>query len=398
LLRFQPSIDEVSKHSFYHHVTVRTEETYISYAPNPLLSTKPTQASKVNFKWLVGTIFSMETLVDDIGSFPLPPATSREQFESAYAIARRVISEGKDVKEDKFLIKNFYNIIVDSFKKKCQTGLDVINYPQHYDMHNQFAEVILKAMEKGTYEVDPKKAIIPEVYVINREAKELSEELGRKISLRICITGPMELYLKMVGKIVYRDILLMFAETVRRFAKNAMLDSKYVKTEVVSLDEPSFGFQEISAEKDTILDVMERAFDFAGVVKQIHLHSPSRITDMLEIKNLDVVSLEYAASPKSINAVSKKLLENANKQIRVGISRTDINNIIAELYEKGITKPNTEQLVENEEVIRKRFLLAKEKFGETMTFTGPDCGLGGWPTQEAAQLLLERTARAVKRA
>jgi methionine synthase II (cobalamin-independent) len=33
-----------------------------------------------------------------------------------------------------------------------------------------------------------------------------------------------------------------------------------------------------------------------------------------------------------------------------------------------------------------------------MTFTGPDCGLGGWPTQEAAQLLLTRTVKAVKTA
>jgi 5-methyltetrahydropteroyltriglutamate--homocysteine methyltransferase len=340
----------------------------------------------------------METLVDDIGSFPLPSTIGREQFERAYTLARKALNEGKDIKKDAFLLKNFYSVIVDSFRKKCQTGLDIANYPQHYDMHSQFTEVIEKAMEKGSYEVEEKHAMIPEVHVISNEAKALSEGFERKISLRVCITGPMELYLKMVGKTVYKDILLMFAETVRRFAKNAILDSKYIKTEVVSLDEPSFGFQEISADKNTILEAMEKAFNFTGVIKQIHLHAPSRITDMLEIKNLGVVSLEYAASPKNIDAVSKRLLEAADKQIRIGISRTDINNIIAELYEKGITKPNAEQLVESEEIIQKRFLKAREKFGETMTFTGPDCGLGGWPTQEAAQLLLERTARAVKKA
>jgi len=338
----------------------------------------------------------MEILVDDIGSFPLPPTIGKEQFERAYALARKALNQGKDIREDEFLLKNFYNIIIDSFRKKCQTGLDVVNYPQHYDMRNQFAEVIRKAMEKGTYEVEEKVAVIPEVHVISNEAKALSEEFGRKILLRVCITGPMELYLKMIGKTAYKDILLMFAETAKRFAKNAIINSKHVKTEIVSLDEPSFGFQEISAEKDTLSDVMERAFDFPGVVKQIHLHSPSRIADILETKNLDVVSLEYAASPKNIDTISKKLLETTGKRIRIGISRTDINNIIAELYEKGITKPNTEQLVEDEETIRKRFQKAKEKFGETMTFTGPDCGLGGWPSQEAAQLLLKRTVKAVK--
>jgi 5-methyltetrahydropteroyltriglutamate--homocysteine methyltransferase len=90
------------------------------------------------------------------------------------------------------------------------------------------------------------------------------------------------------------------------------------------------------------------------------------------------------------------MLDQSDKQIRVGVSRTDINSIIAELYEKGITKPNAEQLVEDEKIIRKRFETAKDKYGDRMTFTGPDCGLGGWPTQEAAQLLLTRTVRAIK--
>ena len=38
----------------------------------------------------------------------------------------------------------------------------------------------------------------------------------------------------------------------------------------------------------------------------------------------------------------------------------------------------------------------KERFGETLSFTGPDCGLGGWPTQKSAELLLKRTVNAVK--
>ena len=142
---------------------------------------------------------------------------------------------------------------------------------------------------------------------------------------------------------------------------------------------------------------MEKAFSFNnGVVKQVHLHSASRIREVLEIENLDVVSLEYAASPKNIEAVSKKMLEKSDKTIRVGIARTDIDAIFAELYEKGITKPSPEQMVENEETIKRRFSTAKTKYGERLTFTGPDCGLGGWPSQEAAQLLLKRTVNAVK--
>lgn len=338
----------------------------------------------------------MDTLVDDVGSFPLPHYVDRQLFNRAHVLAIEALIKGKDIRKDDFLLNNFHRVIIDSFRKKRQAGLDVVNYPQHYDMHRQFMDTVHEAMDKGTYVVDEKHAIIPEVQVISQEAKQLCEETGKKVLLRICVTGPMELYLKEIGTTPYKDILLMFAETVRRFAKNSILNLKYVKTEVVSLDEPSLGFQDVSVDKDTMLDFMEKAFDFNGVIKQIHLHSPSRVANILEIKNLDVLSFEYAASPRNIEAISRKVLEGADKQIRVGISRTDIDSIMAELYEKGITKPNPEQLVESEETIRKRFETAKEKYGHRMTFTGPDCGLGGWPTQEAAQLLLKRTVNVVK--
>lgn len=338
----------------------------------------------------------MDTLVDDVGSFPLPSYVDRNTFNRAYDLARQAIIEGRDVMKDDFLSSKFCKIVIDSFKKKCAAGLDVINYPQHYDMYRQFAEPIHGVMKEGTYVVDEKQAFIPEMHVINEAARGLSEELGRRVMLRACITGPMELYLKEVGTVPYKDILLMFAETVRRFAGNSILNSKYVKTEAVSLDEPSFGFQDISADRDTVLEVLENAFDFKGVTKQIHLHSSSRVSDLLDVENVDVLAFEYAASPRNIESLSRQMLDKADKQMRVGVSRTDIDSITAELYDKGVAMPTATQMVESEDTIRKRFMVAKEKYGDRMTFTGPDCGLGGWPTQEAAQLLLKRSVDAVK--
>lgn len=338
----------------------------------------------------------MDTLVDDVGSFPLPSYVDRNTFNRAYDLARQAIIEGRDVMKDDFLSSKFCKIVIDSFKKKCAAGLDVINYPQHYDMYRQFAEPIHGVMKEGTYVVDEKQAFIPEMHVINEAGRGLSEELGRRVMLRACITGPMELYLKEVGTVPYKDILLMFAETVRRFAGNSILNSKYVKTEAVSLDEPSFGFQDISADRDTVLEVLENAFDFKGVTKQIHLHSSSRVSDLLDVENVDVLAFEYAASPRNIESLSRQMLDKADKQMRVGVSRTDIDSITAELYDKGVAMPTATQMVESEDTIRKRFMAAKEKYGDRMTFTGPDCGLGGWPTQEAAQLLLKRTVDAVK--
>jgi len=339
----------------------------------------------------------MDTLVDDIGSFPLPPEINRETFNKAYQLAREAIVDGRDVRKDDFLLKNFCEVTVDAFKKKLLSGLDVVTYPQQYDGIKQVSDLIHAAMAEGSFLVEEKQAILPEVQLISEEAKNLSEEVGKKIPLRVSIFGPLEQYLREVGITPYSDVLQSFAETIRRFAKNSILNSKHIKTEVVSIDEPSFGFLYLAAESDVICDVLEEAFDFKGAVRQIHLHSTSRLPDLLEVENIDVLSFEYAASPKNIEGVSRKMLKDADKQIRVGVSRTDIDSIMAELHDKGVTKPITEQLVESGEVIKKRYVSAKEKYGDQMTFTGPDCGLGGWPSQEAAQLLLKTTVNAVKK-
>lgn len=340
----------------------------------------------------------MATLVDDVGSFPLPTNVDSKMFEEAYRIARKTIIEGKPLEKDEFLLNNFKRIVIGSFMKKAEAGLDVVNYPQHYDMHRQLADILRESMNEGTYLIAQKRAVLPEVHVINEEAKRICEETGGKVKLRVCIIGPIELYLKEIGSVIHEDILQMFAEDVRRFAENSILNSKYIQTVAVSLDEPSFGFQDLLTDRETILSTVETAFNFRGTTRQIHLHSPTKTTDLLDVRNIDVLSIEYAASPKNIDSVSRGMLDQADKQIRVGVSRTDINSIIAELYDNGITKPNAGQMVEDERIIRKRFETAKTKYGDRMTFTGPDCGLGGWPTQEAAQLLLTRTAKAVKTA
>jgi 5-methyltetrahydropteroyltriglutamate--homocysteine methyltransferase len=340
----------------------------------------------------------MSVLVDDVGSFPLPAHVDGKLFEEAYARARQAMGDGKDLRADIFLKEGFYDVVVESFRRKCASGLDIVNYPQHYDMHKQITDAITRAMEKGTYIVDRKDAILPEVRVIDGEAKGFCEEFGRKVSLRVCVAGPLELYLKMVGTTCYEDVLLMFAESVKRFAENSILDSRYIKTEIVCLDEPSLGFLDVSADKEVIVNVLEKAFGFTGATKQIHLHSSLRVADLLDAKGPDVVALEFAASPKNLEGLTKKMLDRTDKYVRVGIARTDIDSIRAELHDSGVMNPTTDELVEPEETMRRRFDLARERYGDRLLFAGPDCGLGGWPSQEVAGLLLKRTVRAVKEA
>ncbi len=335
--------------------------------------------------------------VDDIGSFPLPATIDRETYDNAYRLACDALTKGKEITQDDFIQKSFYDVTINSFRNKIQTGIDIVNTPWHYDGIRQVSDVIHKAMNKGTFIVEELEAFFPEVRVIQEQAKRLYEEVGKKILLRVCMFGPMEQYLSEIGTQYYSDVLEGYAETIRHFAKNSLLNNKYIETKVISIDEPSFGLRNILVPKpEAFHQVLERAFDFQGATKQIHLHSTTGIHDLLCIKNIDVLSFEYAASPQNINAVPKRMLEEADKQIRVGISRTDIDTIYAELNERGIIKPSNEQLLESEDVIRKRFRTAKEKYGEVMTFTGPDCGLDSWPNQDIAEKLLKRTVEAIK--
>ena len=339
----------------------------------------------------------METQVDDIGSFPLPTGVKRDEYAHAYEQARELIGKGEDPFKDEFVEKTFCNTVVSSFKVKLACGVDVPNFPQHFSGMRQIGDLIHSAMEKGSFVVDQDKAFLPEVYVLKHEAKRLSEELGRKILLRVSLFGPIEQYLNEVGATAYPDVLDGFAKTINRFAKNSVLNSKYIETKVVSIDEPSLGHSSFTGTPEQLRETLEQTYDFVVPTKQIHLHFVSSIYDLLPVNGLDVLSFEYAASPKNIDAVSKTMLEGADKQIRVGIARTDIDAIWAEQYEKGNVQPSSEQLVESEDVMRKRYLFAKEKYGERMTFTGPDCGLGSWPSQDAAALVLKRSVEATKK-
>ncbi|MCL2642472.1 MAG: hypothetical protein FWD52_03020 [Candidatus Bathyarchaeota archaeon] len=309
---------------------------------------------------------------------------------------RQAILNNQDPIADEFMQKNFCQIVVDSFRKKLACGLDVVTFPQQFNGLRQIGDAVHEAMAQGSFVVDADKAVLPEVYVLNRYAKELSEEFGKKILLRVCLFGPIEQYLHEVGAVAYPDVLEGFAQTIKRFAQNAILDNKYIETRVISIDEPSYGHTNLTATPDLIVDTLQKAYNFHGPTRQIHLHSTSGIHDLLNVTGLDVLSFEYAASPRNINDVSKSMLERADKQIRVGIARTDIDSLWAEVCEKGFEKPTDEQLVESVEIIHKRYLEAKEKYGELLTFTGPDCGLGSWPNQDVAALVLKQTVEAVK--
>ena len=61
----------------------------------------------------------------------------------------------------------------------------------------------MRLWRNGSFVVDQELAFLPEIYVLNQEAKHLSEEFDRKIQLRVSIFGPIEQYLAEVGATAY---------------------------------------------------------------------------------------------------------------------------------------------------------------------------------------------------
>lgn len=330
-------------------------------------------------------------LIDDIGSFPLPKDITREDFALAYPEAQEAYAEGKELNED----APFYRAVASSLKLKIDSGIDVVNYPQHYDMHKQFLEPIEKHQTEP-FLIDEKYAVIPELYVVEKEAEKYFEEKGERLELKVCVTGPIELYTKTsFGYHVYDEILLNLAKSVNAFLKNSMLDTKHVATSVISIDEPSLGFIDLlNADEEVLVKALDASLDGIDATVQIHLHTPkaSRIPFLTE--KIQVLMCEFAATPKNMEYITRQELETHDKFLRGGVTRTNMDYILAEHLDRGV-QPKDEQLVDSADTIRKIYKKAKERFGDRMTFAGPDCGLGSWPSQEVAHLLLKRTVEAI---
>ncbi|NOZ82530.1 MAG: hypothetical protein GXN98_01745 [Euryarchaeota archaeon] len=132
-------------------------------------------------------------LIDDIGSFPLPEGVSREKFSELYPKAQEAFAEGRKLEELPEL-ELFCSVVESSLLAKIETGIDVVTYPQHQDMHSQFLQPIEKH-QREPYLIQEEHAVIPELYIAERVARERYQETGEPLRLRVCVTGAIELYL-----------------------------------------------------------------------------------------------------------------------------------------------------------------------------------------------------------
>ena len=307
---------------------------------------------------------------DDIGSFPLPKGV-------------RLQSLSRD---------QYLELVRDVLAQKSRAGVEVPTYPQFRDMIRMFMDEIENpALTESPYLIKKKHARIMEL-----------EAVPQGQSVRVCVTGPIELYISAFGATNYTDILYTLAESVARFLAEAKGEGRMV---VASIDEPSLGMSSNIVFSD---DEICRALEIASspcrdMDCEVHLHSPLYAETCARVPGINILGVESAAHPDYLKLIDKKVLDETDTYIRAGIARTDILSMSAGLNEQyGINlwddMIRLEKEILNMEsplVMEKRLEKAYAQFGGRLRATGPDCGLGSWPSQDLANKILANCSAAV---
>ncbi len=307
---------------------------------------------------------------DDIGSYPLP---------------RGVRLDG--LSRDRYL-----QLVGQVLAEKIRAGVEIPTYPQLRDMIRMFMDPIK----------DPDMTESP--FLIRREKAEILElqavPPGQKV--RVCVTGPVELYISAFAATHYTDILYTLAESVSRFLQWAKDEGKMA---VASLDEPSLGLNSnIIFSEEEIQEALEIASrPCRGMHCEVHLHSPLYAELCAHVSGIDILGVESAAHPDYLKLIEREVLEETGTYLRAGIARTDIFSLSAQLndrYKVNLWEdlPRLEREITSLEsplIMKSRLDQAYAQFGDRLIATGPDCGLGPWPSQELAGSILGNCAAAI---
>ncbi|WP_367344302.1 methionine synthase [Methanomethylovorans sp.] len=334
-------------------------------------------------------------IFDDIGSYPLPQGVAKEWIQKAFS--------------DHSEREKLFHVINAAFQQKVDAGVDVPTYPQYQDMNEQFLSIIRNPENtEEPFKVKEKAARILELEAIQPAAQMYMQSRGEKQNTRVCVTGPLEMYLKEFGGTEYTDILYLLAESVDRFLKNSIENSGHLNISVVSIDEPSIGINpQVMFSDDELIQALKIATKSThrkGIDVQVHLHSPLHYRLACATSQINVIGVESAGHPSYLDLIDKKMLDESDSFLRVGIARTDISNLVSVINDKYGTNvwkdaSRLQEVVtelETPDVISKRLEKAHSIFGERIKYVGPDCGLGSWPSQQIASQLLQNVAAGIK--
>lgn len=307
----------------------------------------------------------------DVGSLPFPPGFDEERFLHSCELFERSRFQESRVYENS--MDYFEKCVCDAFVDKICSGIDIPCYPQFRDMLEQFSgfyrihEGYFTSMPERLLTdqgYDPRYTFVSEVEVLKKYSEHICESTGReKIELKICVTSPLDLSFQ-----VPTDFLVSMA-------KNACLDTKYLKTRLVTLDIPSFGYQMVV---DRTLDACHEFFRGVkatgrDVETSLHIHAGNH-RDFLDMESLDI--LEIHSRLLESPPILRRELEDHDKYLQVGIADT-----------ASLAEP------ESMNSLRKRAKRATRLFKERVRYFSPDCALRGLPSYGAAIRLLRNVAK-----
>jgi len=328
-------------------------------------------------------------------------------------------------------VKFFEKMVIESFLDKVGVGIDVPNYPQFRDMNEMFLGMVdgVEKVKSGYWETKilsakADRSHIPEVMVIEKNSQMVFEKKGEPFEVKVCVTGPYTLS----SFFLHRDneIFSRLENIISQIVENNVFSEKRGKVSLVAVDEPVFGLQDDplidfgSKGRENLRKAWESVFHKAkskNAQTLLHLHNTA---DELfwDIKSLDVID-SHVDDPIYQMKKTKERLESTDKFLKASISIADfdtlikkriittsrqkmteleINERIAEAW-TGITSQKTDPQIflEKLDIIKKRLVEIVNRFGrERVPYTGPECGLKGFPTYKCALEYLRRVSSAVK--
>ncbi len=323
----------------------------------------------------------------------------------------------------------FERAVQAGFLDKVRAGIDIPTYPQFRDMNEMFLTAIAGIEKTGQgYRVREPPALrrdgrlIPEVSALKDHSRELSEEIGTPLRIRLCVTGPYTL----ASFFPQRDsaLLSQLGAAIAQIVESDVFTNRFGGVELVALDEPVFGFVD-----DPLLDrgaegrdALVRAWEqicrtgkMKGAQACIHLHNTSNPL-FWEIQSLDVIESHVDDALYTAQR-TRALLETEDKFLKASIAVTRFDALIRDaIQQTGIrdeaalntqvgetwtafrkAQRNPIDFLERVEPMVRRLKQVVNLFGvDRVPYAGPECGLQSFPTYASAVECLRRTARAVE--
>ncbi len=357
----------------------------------------------------------------DIGSFPLDADMSK-YVEGAWMIE-------SDPKTEHEVVSYFIAHHNEAFRLKAEAmgpDVSVTSFAQCRGMITQYLEPLFREIvgEKG---VESKKLVtksnaqrvaaeiamgqvsldnvpskVAEVVALERGAEKLSQTLGvETISYKACITGPLELALnlqRLAGFPRGYDEKLMefFTDLVEKYVRGALVSSKHLRPEVITMDDPSFGLEGLGdfftdTRSDESLNHMISCWNriYAnvprGVYRGLHLHTSP-------FEHLFAADWNLLEAHVGMFANSEWLVET-DKFVRAAIVRTDGPSFSTDVDLKAawddIKNGNFANYLQKPAEMKRHLDETLQLYGsDRVPFAGPECGLGPWDWRNGIEMAL----------